>query len=133
LHTIETYQNIEDVLICLLTNCLSEIFFKSAEKRAEQLDEHFALYGRTVGPLHGLPVSLKDRFRVEGIETACGYVGWLGRKEDASRESRLVKKLKHLGAILFVKTNVPMSLLVRAFSELNYKVNPVRSAVTDEY
>jgi amidase len=60
-------------------------------------------------------------------------VGWLGRKEDASSESRLVKKLKNLGAILFVKTNVPMSLLVRAFSELNYKVNPVRSAATDEY
>jgi amidase len=98
-----------------LTNCLSEILFKSAERRAEQLDEDFTRRGRTSGPLHGLPVSLKDRFRLDGVETACGYVSWLGKNEDAASESLLVKKLKHLGAIFFVKTNVPMSLLVSSY------------------
>jgi hypothetical protein len=49
---------------------------------------------------------------VEGVETACGYVSWLGKKEDAASESLLVRELKHCGAVLFVKTNVPMSLLV---------------------
>lgn len=97
-----------------MTNCLSEIFFEAAERRAKDLDEYFERYSRTAGPLHGLPVSLKDRFRLEGVETACGYVGWLGKKEDAASESLLVKKLKCLGAVFFVKTNVPMSLLVGA-------------------
>lgn len=28
-----------------------------------------------MGPLHGLPVSLKDQFHVKGVETTMGYVG----------------------------------------------------------
>jgi len=100
------------LLTAFLTNCLSEIFFEAAEKRAVELDEYFTRCAKPAGPLHGLPVSLKDRFRVEGVETACGYVSWLGKKEDAASESLLVRELKHCGAVLFVKTNVPMSLLV---------------------
>ena len=86
-----------------LTNCLSENFFQTAERQAEELDNYFKRCGRTTRPLHGLPVSLKDRFRVEGLETACGYVSWLGKKEDAASEGALVKELKSLEAIFFVK------------------------------
>lgn len=100
------------MLTAALANCLSEIFFEAAEKQAIELDDHFKRFRKPVGPLHGLPVSLKDVFRVEGVETACGYVSWLGKKEDAASQSLLVKELKELGAVLFVKTNVPMSLLV---------------------
>jgi hypothetical protein len=41
------------------TNCLTEIMFEEAIRRAEELDEYFEKEGRTKGPLHGLPVSLK--------------------------------------------------------------------------
>lgn len=40
------------------TNCLTEILFESALKRAKALDETLAT-GKLVGPLHGLPISLK--------------------------------------------------------------------------
>ncbi|MCJ1453633.1 hypothetical protein MMC28_003980 [Mycoblastus sanguinarius] len=94
-----------------LVNCLSEILFDAALAQAKLLDTVRSKFGRTIGPLHGLPVSLKDKFRVEGAETAAGYIGWLGPTETAASESLLVRNLKCCGAIPFVKTNVPMSLL----------------------
>lgn len=33
--------------------------------RAKELDEYYAKNGKTVGPLHGLPISLKDQFRIK--------------------------------------------------------------------
>lgn len=52
-----------------LVNCLHEIFFDAAIEEAENLDAHFKKHGKPVGPLHGLPVSLKDQFHVKGVET----------------------------------------------------------------
>jgi amidase len=93
-------------------NCLSEVFFEAAEARARELDDYFQRYGKPVGPLHGLPVSLKDRFHIRGLESACGYVSWLGSKKTAEDEGVLVQRLRQLGAVLYVKTNIPMSMLV---------------------
>ena len=97
---------------------MSEIAFASAEQRARELDEYLLRTGQLVGPLHGLPVSLKDRFHIEGLEAACGYISWLGEKKDAESEGVLVKILRRTGAVFFVKTNVPMSMLVRGLFPL---------------
>lgn len=42
-----------------LVNCLMDIDFEGGIQRARDLDEHLAATGKVVGPLHGLPVSLK--------------------------------------------------------------------------
>ena len=42
-----------------LTSCLTEIMFVEAIAAAEKLDEAFKRTGRTVGPLHGLPMTFK--------------------------------------------------------------------------
>ena len=42
-----------------LLNCLTEIFFDQALERAKALDDHFTKHGKPMGPLHGLPISLK--------------------------------------------------------------------------
>lgn len=55
-----------------LTTCCTEIFFEEAFKVARVLDEHLARTGKTVGPLHGLPISIKDLFTVEGVDTSIG-------------------------------------------------------------
>lgn len=60
-----------------LVNCLAEIAFDAALKQAHELDEYLQKNGRTVGLLHGVPVSLKDQFRVKGLASSIGYVGWL--------------------------------------------------------
>jgi amidase len=41
------------------TNCLTEIMYSQALARAQSLDEYQAKEGKTMGILHGLPVSLK--------------------------------------------------------------------------
>ena len=80
--------------------------------RAQELDEYLRVNGKPVGPLHGLPISLKDQFRVKDAETSVGYVAWLGKVETEETESWVVKALKDMGAIVFAKTNVPTSLMV---------------------
>ena len=64
------------------------------------------------GPLHGLPVSLKDQFHVKGHDTSMGYVGWIGNFEgidDPKKvhrvESQLVGELEGLGAVHFCKVS----------------------------
>jgi amidase len=42
-----------------LVRCLMDMDFEAAIARARELDVHFRQTGRTVGPLHGLPVSVK--------------------------------------------------------------------------
>lgn len=99
-------------------NCLHEIFFDEALDRAKYLDEYYAKNNKTVGPLHGLPISLKDQFHVKGIDTTMGYVGWIGGNLGVSEpgkrhqvESQIVQELLSLGAVLFCKTSLPQTLL----------------------
>lgn len=48
-----------------VTNCLTEVCFDDAIARAKELDETFKS-GLLVGPLHGLPISIKDDFKIKG-------------------------------------------------------------------
>ncbi|GEM12062.1 amidase [Rhodotorula toruloides] len=92
-----------------LANCLTEILSDSALARAEQLDKHFQRTGEPVGPLHGLPISLKDQFDVANVDSTIGFTSLIGRP--AHRNSVLVDILESLGAIVFCKTNVPQTLM----------------------
>lgn len=71
-------------------NCLLETFFDAAIEDAKQLDAYFAKHKAPIGPLHGLPVSLKDQFHVKGVETSMGYVGkdkrYIGSRKTSHRE-----------------------------------------------
>ena len=98
--------------------CLHEIFFDAAIEDVKNLDILFAKHNAPIGPLHGLPVSLKDQFHVKGVETSMGYVGWIGTfegkkntKQEKSFESEMVRELRALGAVLYCKTSVPHSLM----------------------
>lgn len=95
-----------------LVNCLTEIMFDQALEFARELDQFYSDTGSLKGPLHGLPFSMMDRFRVVNTETPAGFVSWLGKKETVESESLLVKHMRSLGAIPFCKTNVPQSMLL---------------------
>ncbi|KAF2211613.1 hypothetical protein CERZMDRAFT_43002 [Cercospora zeae-maydis SCOH1-5] len=101
-----------------LLNCLHEIFFDAAIAQAEALDRYYAEHKKPVGILHGLPISLKDQFHVKDVETHMGYVGWIGSFQGAKGtgkernfESEMVREFRSLGAVLYVKTSVPHSLM----------------------
>ncbi|KAF7352312.1 Amidase domain-containing protein [Mycena venus] len=92
-----------------LTNCLTEIFVERALARAQALDEHLKRTGQVVGALHGLPISLKDQISIKGIDSTMGYVSWVG--QPAEKNSVIFDILESLGAVPFVKTNLPQTLL----------------------
>lgn len=79
-------------------------------KRARELDEHFATHGRLVGPLHGVPMTLKDQLDVQGYDSTLGYVGRAFRP--AEQDAVLVALLKQLGAVIIAKSNLPQSIMV---------------------
>lgn len=93
-----------------LIGCCTEMFFEKAIQRAKDLDKHLAETGELVGPLHGLPISLKDSYDIEGEDTTLGWVGLIGKP--ASADSVAVQQLKDLGAIIYCKTNIPQSLMM---------------------
>ncbi|KAM6501145.1 general amidase [Amanita muscaria] len=113
-----------------LTNCLTEIFIDRALKRAAWLDDQLKSTGKTVGPLHGLPLSLKDQINVHGIESTMGYTAWIGRV--AQRNSALAEILESQGAVFYVKTNVPQTLMwVETFNFIfGRTANPFNRSLT---
>ena len=93
-----------------LIGCCTEMFFENAISKAKELDEYLARTGELVGPFHGLPISLKDSYDIEGEDTTLGWVGLIGNP--ASEDSIGVKQLRALGAIIYCKTNIPQSLMM---------------------
>ncbi|CAE6474661.1 unnamed protein product [Rhizoctonia solani] len=92
-----------------LTNCVTEVMFTQALARAQELDAHMLETGKVVGPLHGIPVSIKDHISVKGEDTATGFVAWAGRTI-AEEDTAIVQILRTAGAVIYVKTTNPQSL-----------------------
>ncbi|GAA6007544.1 uncharacterized protein JCM10292_003921 [Rhodotorula paludigena] len=92
-----------------LTNCLTELFFDRAIERAKFLDDELKRTGKPTGPLHGLPISLKNQIDVEGVQMDLCYVGWVGRV--AKRNSVVVDCLLKQGAVVYCLTNMPQALM----------------------
>ncbi len=61
--------------------------------------------GECLGPLHGLPVTVKESFDVAGLPTTWGLPAH--RDNVATRSAEAVRRLQAAGAIVFGKTNVP--------------------------
>lgn len=58
-----------------ITNCLSEVLLDEAFVQASKLDRYLEKTGKVIGPLHGLPVSIKDHIKIKGLDTSSGYLG----------------------------------------------------------
>ncbi|KAJ5332305.1 hypothetical protein MYU51_007307 [Penicillium brevicompactum] len=91
-----------------LVACLTETMFDEAHERALFLDDLRA-QGKLAGPLHGLPISIKDNFNYKGVDSTIGMICFLDDK--APENSPLVNILLDLGAVIYVKTNVPQTMM----------------------
>lgn len=98
-------------LLHQLTNCCSEIFFARALDRAKELDQYFAQNDKVIGPLHGIPISLKDQVNLEGIDSAIGYVSLVNKPIKRAQISNIANVLDDLGAVLYVKTTTPVAMM----------------------
>ncbi|QKD60616.2 amidase signature domain-containing protein [Fusarium oxysporum Fo47] len=91
-----------------LTCCLTQWFMDEAIEQAQKLDSYFETHGNPVGPLHGLPISIKDHIQVAGTSSSQGYFISIS---DDDQDADIVSILRAQGAIIYCKTNQPQSLM----------------------
>jgi amidase len=84
--------------------------FEEALARAKACDEYLASNSTVMGPLHGLPISVKDSFNVTGYQTTMGFVSFASHPP-ATNNSGCVEILLKAGAVCYVKTNVPQTMM----------------------
>lgn len=70
------------------------------------------------GPLHGLPVSLKDCFQIAGTDASIGCTAFVNQPTSQAEETEVTQIMRKSGAILFCKTNVPLALMSGEVSEI---------------
>lgn len=75
-----------------------------ATHEARLMDSH-RNEGRAVGPLHGVPILVKDQIETAGLETCFGSVAMRGYLP--ARDATVVARLKRAGAIVLAKTTMP--------------------------
>lgn len=81
--------------------------FERGLKAAAAADAQLAR-GQLAGPLHGLPMTIKESFDIAGLPTTWGVPDAAGNIAD--RDAVMVQKFKQAGAIFLGKTNVPINL-----------------------
>ena len=85
-------------------NAVVTLDLDGARVEADRADAD-AKDGRWRGPLHGLPITIKDAIEVAGIRSTGGATEL--RDHVPSMDAPAVARLKGAGAIVFGKTNVP--------------------------
>ncbi|KAI9765220.1 MAG: hypothetical protein M1840_007712 [Geoglossum simile] len=92
-----------------LTNCITELLPERALARAQYLDDYYAQNGKPLGPLHGLPVSVKEHIGIEGLGLNAGYVAW--QDKIAQEDAHVLQILWRAGAIFHARTTQPQTLM----------------------
>ena len=85
-------------------NAIVTLDAERAVQRAREADEALAR-GEIWGPLHGVPVTIKDSFETAGLRTTSGYTPFADYVPQ--RDAAAVTLLRQAGAIILGKTNLP--------------------------
>ena len=89
----------------LQINAAVEVVSAKALNAAAKLDAQLTS-GASLGPLAGVPLSIKDSINLAGTRTTSGTMGWRNAPA-ATCDATLVHRLKNAGAIPIAKTNLP--------------------------
>ena len=81
---------------------------REAMREAKLRDEERAR-GVVRGPLHGLPVTIKENIHVLGTETTAGLRARAGKR--STFDAAIVQVLRESGAVILGKSNVPQTLM----------------------
>jgi aspartyl-tRNA(Asn)/glutamyl-tRNA(Gln) amidotransferase subunit A len=96
--TIEKIEKLNPKLNAFIT-----IFDKSARRQAERADS-LIKQGRYLGPLHGIPISLKDLIYIKGVRSTCGSKILADFVPDY--DSTITRKLREAGAVIIGTNNL---------------------------
>ncbi len=103
-------------------NTFITVLEDNARIEADQADDELAR-GIDRGPLHGIPIALKDVFSTKGIRTTAGSKIFAGNVP--RHNAAVVEKLAAAGAVLIGKTN--MHELAYGITSSNPHYGPVRN------
>ena len=95
---LERIERLEPRLNSYITVCA-----ESARQEARVLDKRLAR-GDHAGPLHGIPISLKDNIATAGTRTTAG--SQLFGNRVPSRDATVVRRLREAGAVVIAKANL---------------------------
>jgi aspartyl-tRNA(Asn)/glutamyl-tRNA(Gln) amidotransferase subunit A len=76
-----------------------------AARQAARAAEAAVMAGATLGPLHGVPITVKDNVAVAGLRLANGSAAFM--EFVAAEDAAVVARVKAAGAIIIGKTNLP--------------------------
>jgi len=76
-----------------------------ALETARAQDEYFARTGNFVGPLHGIPIAVKDNYDTVDMRTTAGAIADYAN-DKPPKDATMVAKLRAAGAIILGKTNL---------------------------
>ncbi len=88
-------------------NAIVVPLFEQARVRAREADDALAR-GKTWGPLHGVPVTVKESYDVAGVASTWGNPEFADNVPQV--DATVVTRLRQAGAIILGKTNVPFML-----------------------
>ncbi len=86
-------------------NAVVTLDTERARRLAAEADDALAR-SEAVGPLHGLPMTVKDTLETEGLRTTAGSPSLAEHRPE--RDATAVARLKSAGAVVFGKTNCPL-------------------------
>ncbi|KAJ5201732.1 uncharacterized protein N7498_006395 [Penicillium cinerascens] len=92
-----------------LLNFATEFLADEAIARAKELDEYYERTGKLIGPLHGVPISVKEHIGFKNKTCNTGYVSWIDNV--TPEDAHLLQLLAKAGAVFHVRTNQPQSLM----------------------
>ena len=98
-------------------NAVVQLREEEARAEARHADARLAR-GEVAGPLHGVPVTVKDSFETAGMVSTGGTEG--RKRFVPDRDATAVERLRSAGAILLGKTNVPELSLAYESDNLVY-------------
>ncbi|MCJ1479223.1 hypothetical protein MMC13_007908 [Lambiella insularis] len=93
-----------------LVNCVTELLPGRALARARELDAYYAEHKMPIGPLHGLPISVKEHVGMKGLDRNVAFVSWVGKM--AEDDAHLLQILWKAGCVFHVRTTEPQSLVL---------------------
>ncbi|KAJ6530042.1 amidase signature domain-containing protein [Mycena vulgaris] len=110
--------------------CLADFFLDEALVRAKELDEYYEKTGQLVGPLHGLPISIKDHVHLAGHRSTAGFSGDI-LQPPATKHGFLAQILYDAGAVFYCKTNLPQAIMhLETYSFWGQVLNPYNTKLT---
>ncbi|EMC94858.1 hypothetical protein BAUCODRAFT_74044 [Baudoinia panamericana UAMH 10762] len=92
-----------------LTNCVAELLPERALTRAKYLDDYLSKHRQTIGPLHGLPISVKEHVEMAGLDINAGFAAWVGNV--ATSDALILKLLWNAGCVFYARTTEPQALM----------------------